>query len=340
MTDFFHRITNRRMLLLGSVGLGLAFLSGCGEQKREVEESKDEGVYAIEKNYERGPLKVVLKIDNDEPTIADRITLRLETIISEDYELVAPSFGEKLDRFRIVDYDPGQVELLEGGSTRQVTTYLLEPNLSGEYVISPMVYRFRMRGEGGGETELETEELTLQVGSYNPEKAGELEIHDIEPPVEIPEPEPNLFWPLVGGGIAVVLAAVAMLLRGRRKPKEVIVPKIPAHEIAYAELEKLTEDDLAKLGEFREFYQRISDILRRYIENRFGLRAPERTTEEFLVELAQGEALSVDHQPLLRSFLQHCDLVKFAAHEPSSEDMQDTFESCKEFIVETKEESK
>lgn len=333
----------RRAFLRGSVLLLLmGLLIGCGGPKEESEDAVEEESAAIEKNYERGPLKVVLKIDNDEPTIADRITLTLETTISEDYELTAPSFGEKLDRFLIVDYNTGQEELLEGGETRRVTTYKLEPFLSGEYVISPMTYRFRKRnGDDEKEHELETEEVILQVRSFDPEKAESLEIHEIEPPVELPEPETEYLWPLVAGGIAVVIAALGMFLWGRWKTVgESVVQKIPAYEVAIADLEKLIGDDLAEKGKLKEFYQRISDILRRYIENRFGLRAPERTTEEFLIELGAGEELSAVHKPLLRSFLQHCDLVKFAAHEPSRDDIQSTFDACKTFIVETKEGSK
>ncbi|NIP95469.1 MAG: hypothetical protein GWO24_19305 [Akkermansiaceae bacterium] len=96
-------------------------------------------------------------------------------------------------------------------------------------------------------------------------------------------------------------------------------------------------EDLPGKGEMKPFYQRISDILRHYIENRFGLHAPERTTEEFLGELGSGQALDPAHKPLLGKFLSHCDLVKFAEYQPSRDDIQSTFDSCKDFILETKD---
>ena len=53
-------------------------------------------------------------------------------------------------------------------------------------------------------------------------------------------------------------------------------------------------------------------MLRHYIEDRFGLRAPEQTTEEFLAELRQKHVFGERQKDLLRAFLEHCDLVKFA----------------------------
>ena len=58
-----------------------------------------------------------------------------------------------------------------------------------------------------------------------------------------------------------------------------------AHEMAYARLRALVAEKLVEQGRIKEFYERISGILRHYIEDRFDLHAPERTTEEFLAEL-------------------------------------------------------
>ena len=69
----------------------------------------------------------------------------------------------------------------------------------------------------------------------------------------------------------------------RRKAGAEREEKIPAHEQAYRELERLLARELIEKGQVKEFYAGVSGVLRRYIENRFGLKAPERTTEEFLV---------------------------------------------------------
>ena len=86
--------------------------------------------------------------------------------------------------------------------------------------------------------------------------------------------------------------------------------------------------------------RRVSDILRHYIEDRFELRAPERTTEEFLFEIRDTGVLSQDHTKSLAEFLTHCDLVKFAKHSPTNEQIQHTFDLAKNFIEQTKSEAK
>jgi hypothetical protein len=110
----------------------------------------------------------------------------------------------------------------------------------------------------------------------------------------------------------------------------------PAHEIAYQRLQKLVAAKLVEKGMLREFYQRISDILRHYIEDRFDLMAPERTTEEFLFELSESNSLPQADKDSLAEFLTHCDLVKFAKHQPETKQIQRTFDLVKNFIAKTK----
>ncbi len=94
-------------------------------------------------------------------------------------------------------------------------------------------------------------------------------------------------------------------------------------------------------GEVKLFHLKISDILRHYIENRFGFKAPERTTEEFLTELSMARpeknSLLGSHKTLLADFLTHCDLVKFAKHEPTITESEKTVAICREFIEKTTE---
>ena len=87
---------------------------------------------------------------------------------------------------------------------------------------------------------------------------------------------------------------------------------------------------------YREFTAEVADILREYIEDRFRLKAPERTTEEFLVEVSPALPVDAEKKDILRQFLVHCDLVKFAALEPSVEDVERTFATCRDFIEATK----
>lgn len=321
----------------GLVMLIACALLGCGTKEKSAED-KAKPEWKLERVHERGPLKVVLRLDNPTPTIADRINLEMEMTVREEYEVTPPRFGEKLEQFGIFDFTESQPKLDDQGVVRSSRSYVLEPYLSGKFVIPAMTFRFRKTdGSEEEDHELQTEVIEVTVSSLRPEEAADLEIHEIEPPVELAKPTPSWVLPAAVGGLAVVLAAFFLKFWPRRKSAQFLEVQIPAHQIAFAALEDLVADDLAEKGELKLFYQRISDIQRQYIENRFGLHAPERTTEEFLNELRSGSALSDAHKSLLEQFLQHCDLVKFAEHQPSRDDIQETFNACKNFVIETKE---
>ncbi len=305
-------------------------LAGCTGKPDGPEATAAAG---IEKTFERGPFQVILRLDKKDPTIADRIRLEIFVTADEDYEVTLPTFGEQLNQFGIVDYTKGQPELTTEGRTRQRQAYVLEPFLSGDYTIPPMTFGFRKEGEP--DHQLETEEIKLTVSSLLPEVAAEtLQIHAITDPVQVERPSrAGLWWillaPVIAGGAAY------FWWKHRRPPSEPVPVARPAHEIAFDELEQLISEGLTDKGEIKAFYQRISDILRRYIENRFGVHAPGQTTEEFLVNQGMSHLFEPGHQDLLKTFLQHCDLVKFAEHQPTTEDIQGTFDACKEFILQT-----
>jgi hypothetical protein len=97
----------------------------------------------------------------------------------------------------------------------------------------------------------------------------------------------------------------------------------------------LSKEDLIAKGLVREYYYRITNILRHYIEDRFGLLAPERTTEEFLTEMAHANQLDATHKILIREFLERCDMVKYAKYGPSRIEIKETYDAAKRFIDET-----
>ena len=97
-----------------------------------AEKTTEKGIH---ETFERGPITVRLDIDRSEITIADRLNLKVTVIADEDYEIELPGFGEKLEQFGIIDYDTTQPELLENNRKKISRSYLLEPFLSGDYII-------------------------------------------------------------------------------------------------------------------------------------------------------------------------------------------------------------
>ena len=79
----------------------------------------------------------------------------------------------------------------------------------------------------------------------------------------------------------------------------------------------------------------MSDTARFYLEERFDFRAPERTTEEFLRELAGTKLLLPDQKESLGEFLESCDLVKFAKYEPGEKELRELHYSAVRLVEET-----
>lgn len=293
---------------------------------------KEENQFVFEREYRNGPVIFKLRLSDSSITIAERIEMMLEVRAEKGYRAELPRFGEKLSEFGIVDYRNFQPELAGDGAVISRRLYILEPFLSGEYRIPPMEIRFFAEGDST-EHFLESDTVKVLVRSLLGADTAALTINDIEPPVSYP-------WSVHKAAIAAagVAIAVAALFFKYRRIREKIIPPLPAHEKAYLALQKLLESGMLEERRYREFTAEVADILRRYIEDRFGLKAPERTTEEFLTEAGFGLPATSEQKKILEDFLTYCDLVKFAALEPSSEDVKSSFNTCKDFIEATKEE--
>jgi hypothetical protein len=112
---------------------------------------------------------------------------------------------------------------------------------------------------------------------------------------------------------------------------------LPAHEIAYKALEDLKGSGLVKQGLVKEYFFRLSFIVRQYLENRFDLRAPEMTTEEFLASMKGSDKLNELIKNMLKDFLERSDMVKFAKYGPTADEILDAFDAAKGLIDETKQ---
>src|SRR5205814_9159516 len=113
--------------------------------------------------------------------------------------------------------------------------------------------------------------------------------------------------------------------------KPVPVPVIPPHVRAKNKL----REALSLISDPRLFCIAVSDALRVYLEERFNFRAPERTTEEFLLDLQRTTLLSPEQKESLASFLQECDLVKFARFEPNEHELRRLHDAALRLIDET-----
>ena len=141
---------------------------------------------------------------------------------------------------------------------------------------------------------------------------GTNDILPLKPLTDIPDP--LLPWLLAIAGILLVALLIWWWRRRSRRQPPVAAPVIiPPHIRARQRLEQA----LGLMSDPRLFCIAVSDATRIYLEERFDLHAPERTTEEFLHELQHSPHLTEGQKQMLAQFLERCDLVKFARFEPT-----------------------
>jgi hypothetical protein len=159
----------------------------------------------------------------------------------------------------------------------------------------------------------------------------------IEAPGE-PFPTPAAVWPwLLAAAVVAAAAGLGVFFARRRRQAPAFASvAVPAHVRALRELERLRQGPRTTVAEIDAYYVGVSAALRGYLEERFGLRAPERTTEEFLRELEAGDALASAHRRELEAFLSQCDLVKFAAVVPGEREHEVTWRLAVAFVEATR----
>jgi hypothetical protein len=144
------------------------------------------------------------------------------------------------------------------------------------------------------------------------------------------EPIPSAWLWVMGlaGGAVFAAGAYGVYRWNRQRNKSAI--KLP-YELA---LERLrAARDLMRPETVREYSIAVSDIVRRYIEERFRVMATHRTTEEFLRDLLEpSNALLTAHRASLAAFLNHCDLVKFGGWRLSAPNMESMHQSARSFV--------
>src|SRR5665647_729517 len=213
-------------------------------------------------------------IDAALSTMTDTLTGKIIILGRSDRDTVTAPDGRLTvtDRYLITGFDSG--------------TYSLPP-FYAEYISGDSLKRFYS----------DYSFLRVDHPEITPQDTTDV-IFDIVPPLTAPVTFSEIVPWLV---IALISLAVIYLLARflPRNPLRKFVrppaPVEPAHVIALRELYKLRDEELWQKGEVKEFYSRLSDILRRYIDNRYGIMSPELTTDE-TVRMLQKAAVTT-HDP-------------------------------------------
>lgn len=295
--------------------------------------------------------KVSVEMDSTYVTFGCPMTFHLQAIVPEGEQILFPQDVQK--RGGIVAYDDSAQYLLEldsfhplqvdtvqqsGGLltlSQDITVFAFD---SATFYIPPFEFVCQ-----SGDT-LRTNSLALKV--FVPFENVEVDPQKFVGLKSVEDPEfvfMDYIWYFLLPLIILLLAAAGWFgwryYKSHKKDTPVVVPAakpLPAHVVAMQALEALADKKLWQNGRNKEFHTELTDILRQYIEQRFGVPAMEKTTDEILdelYELAESQKASLAN---LKQILSMADLVKFAKYQPFADENQLSFMNSRMFVEQTK----
>jgi len=323
MTGLFNERKQKTEVWFIYILVGLTFFYFCQEAfARSSRQKEDSSIVAF------------AQVNRNEILLGDKLIYSLIVKSRDDIEIDFPQLrGDDLAGFTVKDFGLRKSNFLGRRVFRQ--WYLLVTYTSGEHTISAGVIKYRLKKNSEWKI-IEVAPVKVRVKSLLAGKRHYDDIRDIKGPKGLV----HYGWLSTIIGVILVFLSVVSLVWFSRKTQKIVSSQdsLPAHIIAYEALERLRKKDLIKNGKIKEYYAELSDIVRHYLEDRFNIRAPRMTTEEFLFKMRDENVLSSQQKGLLKDFLLSCDLVKFARHTPGEKEADLAFSCAKTLVDQTKKE--
>lgn len=253
------------------------------------------------------------------------------------------NIAAKYPDLEITVKDKPQTTDLGRGRTRIQSSYLVQPFDSGLYVVPQVFVVSDSDTVFTPVTALKVNPTLLDSTLLVKNEAGQddLTIHEYTD-LETVEKEFIDYFPewVINWGWWLLLAVVAIgllifvYMKWLRHGKIPLIPAkkpIPPYELAMSELDKLHSQQLWQRGNEKEYYTRLTDILRQFIQGRFGVNAKEMTSTQILNALNSCDS-TVMFTDALRSILESADFVKFAKAKPLADENEDSFNLSVDFV--------
>ena len=257
------------------------------------------------------PPSLRVSVDTTEITVGERLRLTVTVEHAADAVVQWPD-SLNLAPFEVLGAVVSPVTVADGRAASTAVLTLTAFEL-GELELPSFVVSV---ASPGGTTELITDPFGIAVVSVGLDEGAD--IRDIRGPLSIPRSWLVIaLWVLalgVAGGAGYWLARRARQRKSDDDPASEAPPR-PAHELAYEALDWLESSTLLQQGRIKDYYIEVSDVIRRYLEGRYAVRALEMTSREVLEQLG-GAGVGQDIHWRCASFLEQCDLVKFAKYRP------------------------
>ena len=210
---------------------------------------------------------------------------------------------------------------------------VLAPFEEGKYELPdiPVIRRSGDRSDTLLFKGLEMEVKTMPVDTAT------FEIHDLKGQIEYPVTFKEVLpWALGGiAAIALILLLAKLIDKANKRKAEALKPKDPAYIVALRELDKYRSDKFWAPEKQKAFYSGITDALKFYMDDRFGVDAPEMTTAELFDALKSDKDITPEMYADLKELFERADFVKFAKHVASDEENAGALPLAVRFVTTT-----
>ncbi|MDA3893004.1 MAG: hypothetical protein PF517_15185 [Salinivirgaceae bacterium] len=288
----------------------------------------------------QGQVAVSVKMDTSMLLIGDQTNVVFEASFPESAMVSMPVFSDTIiDKLEIINIANTDT-IRENKSVLIRQKYLVTSFDSGWYEIPPVQFVVGFLSENRMDT-LQSNSVYFGVMTMPIDTANADAITDIKVPIDAPITFKEVL-PFAGIGLGVLLLAfLAYILYLKLTKKEPIFvkkekPKEPAHIVAFRDLEALKEAKLWQKGQVKEYYSRLTEVVRVYIEDRYDILAMESTTDEIIDAFRLGRELDRELKDDLFDTLVLADFVKFAKASPMADENEKSMLFAYNFISKTK----
>jgi len=292
--------------------------------------------------------QVQCRVTPEEPVLADTLAMTVTLTADTGVSGTFPDFGGRCGDFRVERTKDEPVQTAEN-RTIFSRTYFLKPIRPGEGILPPIPVEITQKkntqnndaqngdaqNDGAQKDSTQKQVLFIPAGKitvrsgHQPETAS---LDSFAPARRAASRLPALAG-IIAAGLLLAGAASFWAVRAIRKREKAAEqnPPLSPYERADLEIDALEASKLW-VSDVKQFYQRLTGIVRRFIEETTGLRAPERTTEEFLREAEHWGRFDSETKRHLARFLEFADLVKFAKFRPEEPDIADGIQKARDFV--------
>ena len=286
-------------------------------------------------NHSMAQVTVEAKIDSLQILIGEQAKIELEVSSNANQIVVFPTFRDTLIRgVEVLDVSKQDTQYLNNKQRMVIKQeYTITSFDSALYYLPPM--KVEVDNQAYKSNPLALKVYSIPVDTLNPDAFfGQKAVM-----------KPDFVWDDWYGLMACSVLAIPLLIlliyliiRIRdNKPiirKVKVEPKLPPHQAAMQEIERIKSEKVWQKGEPKEYYTQLTDAIRTYIRDRFGFNALEMTSAEIIERLLEEN----DKEAIkdLKDLFQTADLVKFAKHNPLMNENDANLMNAIEFVDETK----